>query len=205
MLLSIYLVTRPPTTPPPKPCPGGQTYVRWGNTTCPDVDGTSRVYEGRAASGYYNHNGGASDFICLTSQGKYHSASTTTNSGLAYMYGTEFEIAPNQALTRGRHDHNVPCAVCEVDNRSKHLMIPGTYECPSGWTTEYFGWLMTGHYNHPGASTFVCIDFDAELVEEQVANNNGALLYHVQVACAYGMQCPPYEQIREVSCVVCTK
>ena len=86
MLLSIYLVTRPPTTPPPKPCPGGQTYVRWGNTTCPDVDGTSRVYEGRAASGYYNHNGGASDFICLTSQGKYHSASTTTNSGLAYMY-----------------------------------------------------------------------------------------------------------------------
>ena len=139
MLLSIYLVTRPPTTPPPKPSTGGHTYVRWGNTSCPDVDGTSRVYEGRAASGFYNHNGGASDFVCLTSQGEYHPTSTTTNTGWAYMYGTEYHTAANQALTRDRQDHNVPCAVCEVDDRLKHLMMPGTYKCPSGWTTEYFG------------------------------------------------------------------
>ena len=95
--------------------------------------------------------------------------------------------------------------VCEVDDCFKHLMIPGTYECPSGWTTEYSGWLMTGHFNHPGASTFVCVDFDAEVVAGEAANNDGAHLYHVQVACPTGIQCPPYEQDREVSCVVCTK
>ena len=201
MLLSIYLVTRPPT----KPSTGGHTYVRWGNSSCPDVDGTSLVYEGRAVSGRYNSHGGASDFVCLISQGKYHPTSTTTNSGWTYMYGTEYEISTNQALTRDRDNDNVPCAVCEVMTRSKHLMIPGTYECPKGWTTEYFGWLMTGNERNFGASTFVCVDFNAGLVPGEVANDNGALLYHVQVACAYGMQCPPYEQTREVSCVVCTK
>ena len=195
-----YLVT----TPPPKPSTGGVTYVRWSNSSCPDVDGTSLVYEGRAASGFYRHNGGASDFVCLTSQGKYHPASTTTNTGWAYMYGTEFEIATNQALTRGRHEQNVPCAVCYA-TRSAQIMIPGTYECPSGWTTEYFGWLMTGHFNYHGASTFVCVDFNAEVVPGEAANDDGALLDHVQVSCQHGMQCPPYDQRREVSCVVCTK
>ena len=198
-------MTSPPTTPPPKPSTGGHTYVRWGNSSCPDVDGTSRVYEGRAVSGYYNHNGGASDFVCLISQGKYHPASTTTNSGWAYMYGTEYEIQNNQALTTDIDDDNVPCAVCEVMTRSKHLMIPGTYECPSGWTTEYFGWLMTSYFRNHGASTFVCVDFNAGVVPGEAANDNGALLYHVQTACSYGIQCPPYDRRKEVSCVVCTK
>ena len=204
MLLSIYLVTRPPTTPPPKPSTG-DTYVRWGNTSCPDVDGTSRVYEGRAVSGFYNHQGGASDFVCLTSQGEYHPTSTTINSGLAYMYGTEYQRGHNQVIPHDRQDQNVPCAVCEVDTRSKHLMIPGTYKCPEGWTTEYFGWLMTDHFNHPGASTFMCVDVSAEVIPGEARNTDGALLYHVQAACAYGIPCPPYDQRREVSCVVCTK
>ena len=64
---------------------------------------------------------------------------------------------------------------------------------------------MTGHYAHLGASTFVCVDFNAEVVPGEAANNDGALLYHVQVDCPYGIQCPPYDQRREVSCVVCTK
>ena len=192
-------------TTPPQPSTGGVTYVRWGNSSCPDVIGTSRVYEGRAASGSYYYYGGAADFVCLISQGKYHSASTTTNSGRAYMYGTEYEILANQALTSDRDDENVPCAVCEVMTRSKHLMIPGTYECPKGWTTEYFGWLMTSANSNYGSSTFVCVDFNAEKVPGEAANNDGALLYHVQVDCEYGIQCPPYDQKREVSCVVCTK
>ena len=195
LLLLIYSILTAP----------GVTYVRWGNSSCPDVDGTSRVYEGRAASGVYNHQGGPSDFVCLISQGKYHPNSTTTHSRNAFLYGTEYEIEDDQALTRDRHDHNVPCAVCEVDNRFKHLMIPGTYECPSGWTTEYFGWLMTGHYNQPGASTLVCVDFDAEAVPGEVGKGDGARLYHVQAACQTGIECPPYDFRREMSCVVCTK
>ena len=195
LLLSIYSILTVP----------GVTYVRWGNTSCPDVDGTSRVYEGRAASGYFSNTGGASDFVCLISEGEYHPTATTNNPGWAYMYGTKYQIAITQTNLFNRWHHNVPCAVCDVDDRSRHLMIPGTYKCPSGWTTEYFGWLMTGHNNNPGRSTFVCVDFNAEFIPDEAKDDIGAHLYHVQAYCPSDIECPPYDQKKEVSCVVCTK
>ena len=35
----------------------------------------------------------------------------------------------------------------------------GYIDCPNDWTKEYFGYLMSGHYVHLGASIFVCVDY----------------------------------------------
>ena len=67
---------------------------------------------------------------------------------------------------------DIPCAVCEVSTRSKHIMVPGTYECPSGWLVEYSGWLMTGHYGHKGRHEFVCLDKDPETVPGEANNDS---------------------------------
>ena len=64
---------------------------------------------------------------------------------------------------------------------------------------------MTGHNNNPGASTFVCVDFDAEFIPDEANDDIGAHLYHVQAYCPSDIECPPYDQEKEVSCVVCTK
>ena len=42
-------------------------------------------------------------------------------------------------------------------------MIPAWRHCPSQWTLEYTGYLMTEHYNHNSA-TYECVDKDAEAV-----------------------------------------
>ncbi|KAH3706658.1 hypothetical protein DPMN_066046 [Dreissena polymorpha] len=43
----------------------GSTYVRWGRSTCPTVDGVSRIYEGFAAGTSYAISGGGANYICL--------------------------------------------------------------------------------------------------------------------------------------------
>jgi hypothetical protein len=128
------------------------------------------------------------------------------NGNYAILYGSEYELVTRQALNYGlRDDQNIPCAVCHVSTRSTQIMVPGTYQCPSGWTPEYSGWLMAGHHGHKGRNMFTCIDKDAEVVPGQGANNNGNIFYHVEADCGTGIPCPPYDHRKEMSCVVCTK
>ena len=185
---------------------GGVAYTRWGRTTCPSQSGTSLVYEGLAVGTHYTYQGGGANVLCLVKNPKYHPGTTTTNVNHAILYGTEYEIATGQALNAGlRYNQNVPCAVCHVSTRSSQIMVPGTYQCPSGWTPEYSGWLMAQYDHFKGKNMFTCIDKDAEAVPGQGADNNGNLFHHVEAACGTGIQCPPYDGRKELSCVVCTK
>ena len=183
---------------------GGVTYIRWGRTTCPEVEGTEMIYEGIMAGSWYDHPGGGANYLCLPKTAMYHPEATTANIRRSNLYGTEYQITGGQALV-AHHDHNAPCAVCDVSTRSRKIMIPGTYECPSGWTVEYSGWLMSAHDSgHKGRTEFVCVDKDPEDIAGLYANTNGALLYPVEVVCT-GIPCPPYDDRKELSCVVCTR
>ena len=61
---------------------------------------------------------------------------------------------------------------------------------------------MTDHYEYKKAM-FECVDRSQESVPGSQTNVNGALFYHVEVKCG-GMQCPPYDTQRELTCAVCT-
>ncbi len=52
-------------------------------------------------------------------------------------------------------------------------------------------------------STYECVDYNKESVTGSHTNVNGALFYHVEEECS-GMQCPPYNPEKELTCVVCT-
>ena len=62
------------------------------------------------------------------------------------MYGAEYERT--NSLVANSHDTDVPYAVCYVPTRNALYMIPAKYTRPSGWTREYFGYLMSERYNH---------------------------------------------------------
>ena len=49
----------------------GQTYVRWGRTTCPGNQSTEVVYSGRAGGSWYHSNGGATNYICMPDNPDY--------------------------------------------------------------------------------------------------------------------------------------
>ena len=148
-----YGLTGPqgPQGPPGAPAPttGGDTYVRWSRIICPSITGTTLVYSGWAAGSHYSHSGSGSNYVCITKTPQYLTYSSATNTrGL--LYGAEYEAYTNQAY-HGKHDQNVPCVVCHVQQRSI-LMIPGQYTCPTGWTTEYYGYLVSEKYTHHRSS-----------------------------------------------------
>ena len=151
-----------PTTPP-SPCVitvgGGVTYIRWGRTSCPAVDGTEDIYNGITAGSYHGHTGGGSNYICMVRQAKYHPGGGR-GGGASHIYSTEYETA-GRGLNSLDQD-NAPCAACHVTTRSAQLMIPGTDQCPEEWTMEYTGWLMSERYSTKGRTMYVCVDKDAQ-------------------------------------------
>ena len=117
------------------------------------------------------------------------------------IYGVEYEINTGSPFPSSLYDDNVPCAVCHVSTRSAVLIIPAWRHCPSGWTVEYTGYLMS-EYRKFGKAT--CVDMNAESIPGSSANINGGLFYHVEATCN-GIPCPPYDPQKELTCAVCTK
>ena len=143
------------------------------------------------------------NYLCLPHNPKYGKyKSGFQNSG--YMYGTEYEVHDTSIFKKGLHDHDAPCAICFVKSRGSMLMMPARNDCPSGWTEEYHGYLMSAYYNHKHSSDFVCVDEIPEYVPGTRADKNGALLYPVQGQCG-SLPCGPYVAGRELTCAVCTK
>ena len=183
---------------PPGPRSGGVVYTRWGNSTCPSVPGTQLVYTGRTAGSYYSHTGSGANHLCMPQDPQY---SLPFRGGFqlhGLIYGTEYEVP-----LQGTQDHGVPCAVCLATSRETVLMLPAKTACPPSWTAEYTGYLMSAHYEHQ-RSMYQCVDLGQESARGTFANTNGALFYHVEVDCGFGLPCPPYVEQRELSCVVCT-
>ena len=182
----------------PGPVSGGATYTRWGRTSCPNITGTSLIYSGRAGKSWLDQRGGGGNYQCLPNNPEYGQY-TSGVQGYSPIFGVEYQFPIQSAL----HDHNVPCAVCHVSTRAAVLMIPAWRHCPSQWTLEYTGYLMTEHTTH-NTATYECVDKDAEAVPGSRANNDGGLFYHVEASCN-GLPCPPYVAEKELTCAVCTK
>ena len=191
-----------PIGPPgPTTTTGGAVYIRWGRTTCPSTPGTELVYAGLAGGSHYSHSGGGANKLCLSTNPQYLNYQPG-NQGTAYLYGAEYRSFDRQPF-HSMHLHNVPCAVCSV-SRGRLLMIPARTSCPSSWTREYYGYLMSERHNHVGRSTFECMDSSPESIPGSAGNIEGALFYHNEATCT-GLPCPPYVAGREVTCAVCTK
>ena len=186
----------------------GQTYVRWGRTTCPGNQSTELVYSGRAGGSRHSNSGGATNHLCMPDNPDYLQYDPDVE-GPNFVYGVEYAIYPGQPLrvNPNVHAHNVPCAVCMAVSRCSLLMIPGKTSCPVSWTTEYIGYLMSNSGTHTLPTTYECVDKDPESVPRLDSGGSvsgSGLFYHVEASCN-GMACPPYVAGREMTCVVCTR
>ena len=188
----------------------GVTYTRWGKTSCPNNTDAELVYSGRAGGTNYNTRGGSAERICLPDDPDYVPEAINISPSSARSYrnviqGVEYEVnygIPGNPLT-DVHQHNAPCAVCFVSTRSTTIMVPAKSVCPSNWTREYYGFLMSEHDGYYRTS-YTCLDIDPEPVPGTGSSTNPSLLFHSVTDC-HGLSCPPYENNRMLSCVVCTK
>ena len=60
--------------------------------------------------------------------------------------------------------------------------------------------------NIRGRTMFECVDQAQESLSNSQGNTDGVLFIHTEAACGHGhLPCPPYDQNKELNCVVCTK
>ena len=151
---------------------------------------------------HYTHSGGGVNYLCLPKTPKYDKYKDGHQGG-GYVYGAEYELSFNP-FKKSLSQHDPPCVVCFVKSRGSMLMMPARNDCPTGWTEEYHGYLMTEYYGHKKQRDFICVDQDAESIPGSQASKNGALLYFVEGVCS-NLPCGPYVNGRELTCAVCTK
>ena len=177
-------------------------YVRWGHDQCPST--AQLVYSGRAGGSYYQNSGGGSNPQCLPLDPNFLTDISETQAR-ALMYGAEYQTGANSNThIRRSHDHDVPCAVCHVSNRTAVYMVPAKYTCPTGWTREYYGYLMSSYSSHH-RTQYTCLDVALKpATGSAVTNHDGLLFYFVEGRCG-SLPCPPYDETKELSCAVWTK
>ncbi|CAG2209132.1 unnamed protein product [Mytilus edulis] len=197
----------------------GSTYVRWGRTSCAGSNGELiysgtyfkeryseqlnnelvKIDRGYTAGQYYaSPLGGPANTLCLPNNPEIPTSSYTYHT--IDLYGTEYET---NYFRNNSQDEDMPCALCRNNGSSSSVMIPGRRTCYAGWNVEYTGMLAAGSHSH-SASNFICVDNDPEYIRSGKASDNGHLMYVVNTKCG-SLPCPPYEENRQVYCVVCSK
>ena len=158
----------------------GATYIRWGDRSCPDVQGTELVYFGTVIGSLNGTN-----YICLP------------NNYVSHDSGRPADIPMDRV---GIIDHSsvtpcfTTCAVCYTSTRSTILMVPGKLRCPPNWTSEYRGYLMTDANNH---SKHECVDEKRDCTQQTGAYQQTEFftVYHKCVDCS----------TKPLSCIVCSR
>ena len=80
---------------------------------------------GFVGGSHYTHPGSASEYLCLPSDPQWGIYKDGHDGYKALVYGAEYETYTYNENFAGMHDHDVPCAVCLVHNRSVVRMFPG--------------------------------------------------------------------------------
>ena len=62
---------------------------------------------------------------------------------------------------------------------------------------------MTEHKSHSHTKDYVCMDTNAEPIDNDRSNKQGAILYGVRTTCG-SLRCPPYKNHTQMLCAVCT-
>ena len=99
----------------------------------------------------------------------------------SYLYGAEYQDV--NTIFPSKLNHYIPCAVCYTSTKVVQLIIPDKTVCPTSWTVEYVGYLMTESHTHKRNAVYECVDKDAESIYGSSGNINGALFYFVGTTC----------------------
>ena len=181
---------------------GGTVYVRWGHDQCPST--SQLVYSGRVGGPHYKHSGGGSNPQCLPLDPNFLGSISGNQGWRGLIYGAEYETwTDRHSHVHGRQSTDVPCAVCHVSNRTAVYMVPAKYTCPTGWTKEYYGYLMSSRHDRH-RTQYTCMDTALKPVPGSKAYHLGLLFMFVEGRCG-SLPCPPYDETKELSCAVCTK
>ena len=178
-------------------------YVRWGDNRCPP--NAVLLYEGiitQAASKMAN-------LLCIpkssskTSPAKQYTMTMTTTTPPSHVTRMEPLLFTN---LQGVVDA-VPCARCYDSSHSTEFTFPGSTTCPTDWTRQYYGHLITSY--ELSTSDVLCGD---ERLTRAIQWGDGSYsskrngVNMIETVCGKDvLSCRGHSAGQLTSCVVCSK
>lgn len=100
----------------------------------------------------------------------------------------------------------VPCAVCENSRAVSTFTLYGNTTCPSGFTTDYTGYVFSTYYYRWYKNQFVCVDDNPQYYDTGLGtgSQNQAEMVPAEFEACGQFSCPPWVQDREVACAQCS-
>ena len=95
------------------------------NEVCQVFNLNKEVFLGNAGGSRFNHTGAAVEPLCLPRKPEWGSYRDGVEGVKNYVFGAEYETHSLSGYWLTLHNHDVPCAVCLVRNRSLVKMFPG--------------------------------------------------------------------------------
>ena len=182
-------------------------YTRWGSRSCPDNEETELMYSGVMGANEHEAHGGGANFLCMPKNPEYSSNLTYQPGvrGVLFLTAATYSVP----FRRDSNGHQVACTVCYVKNKSLTLMIPARASCPSPWTRQYYGYIMSEQRggNSRNRYMYECVDKATEIVHGPNNRNFGLAIFPVEASCNRGLNCgaDKYNNHQEINCVVCAK
>jgi len=191
----------------------GTSYVHWGRSSCGPY--ARLLFKGYVAGSHYTHVGGGAESLCVPETPDYlntvdgHQLSTL-------LWGTEYELQlPDYSnlfstvnnKKKNLHNYDAVCALCYIPSSTDNFMVSGRPDCGEGnsdFNLLYKGYLMSMYASFNARVGFICVDEAPEGRPGSESDENGNLLYPVEVDdnCK-SLPCPAYENFHELSCAVC--
>lgn len=86
------------------------------------------IHPGFTGGSYYGHKGATVEPLCLPRNPEWEIYNDEYDRAKAYVYGAEYQTNTFKCSIKTLHDHDIPCTVCLVRQRSIVQMFPGKYE-----------------------------------------------------------------------------
>ncbi|XP_052093787.1 protein eva-1 homolog C-like [Mytilus californianus] len=181
----------------------GPVYTRYGASGCSVT--AAVVYKGIMAGAKHDGSGSGSNYQCLTSTPTYDTKSGTENSERGYIYGMEIKldtIDSTSVIDISNDESTIDCTVCQVISSKSVFMVAGLDTCPSGYASEYGGYLASDSTDGTTSKSYICLDKAASYAG--ATSNNQGLLYLTEIRCG-SLSCSTYTDNAEIPCVVCSR
>lgn len=155
----------------------------------------------------YGEVGSGSDWQCFPpSLSPPALSSVTSDASRGKLYGVRLIVSnAGPPFDSSKNDKIITCSICQLYTRTSVLMIPGTATCPTGFTTQYTGYIVTAGSLSTGVTQpYVCLDENVIVGADNVTSSDSGRAYPAQIKCG-ALDCGTYPDNAEVKCAVCTQ
>lgn len=155
------------------------------------------------AGSSFDGTGNGANYQCLPTSPVYDAFNTSANANRAGISVATL-ATDGSVLASNLNEKIIQCSMCQTITANTVTMLIGNNTCPSSWTTEYTGYLVSEQETSGRTGKgYACLKENPDLIDNSSGKTNTATVNLVEHECG-ALPCGTYTNYQEVACIVCS-